>query len=134
MPPRVIATEKALVLLRSLKAEHGALLLHQSGGCCEGTAPMCFRQQDFQVGSQDILLGLIEDCPVFVGSAAYAYLAACQIVIDVTEGGGDSFSLEAANGVRLTTRSRLFTEAEAAELEAAGPPPRGPEALATTRR
>ena len=132
MPPRVIATPEAAALLRRLEKEHGRLILHQSGGCCEGTAPMCFRQRDFRVGARDVVLGRIEDCPVFVSGPVFDYLAFCQLTIDVTTGGCDSFSLEAADGVRLLTRSRLFTDAEVAELDAAGPPPRGPDALAGT--
>jgi hypothetical protein len=133
MPPRVIATPKAAALLGRLEKEYGPLILHQSGGCCEGTAPMCFRQRDFRVASRDVFLGMIGTCPVFVGSATFEYLAYSQVIIDVTTGGGDSFSLEAADGVRLVTRSRLFTETEAAELDAAPPPPRGPEAPALPR-
>jgi uncharacterized protein len=118
MPPRVVATEAAADLLKRMAATYGPLLLHQSGGCCEGTAPMCFRRADFQVSAQDVLIGTIGDCPVFVGRTSFAYLAWSQLIIDVTDGGTDSFSLEAADGVRFTTRSRLFTDAEAAELKA----------------
>jgi uncharacterized protein len=69
MPPRVIFTEEALSLTRRLRAENGPLIFHLSGGCCEGSAPMCFRQSDFRVGARDVLLGLIEDSPFYVGPA-----------------------------------------------------------------
>ena len=127
MPPRVIFTEQALSLAKTLWAENGPLIFHLSGGCCEGSAPMCFRQADFRVGLQDVLLAIIEECPFYVGSAQFAYWAYCQLTVDVTEDGGDSFSLEAADGVRFIVRSRLFKDEEVAELEAAGPPPRGPQ-------
>ncbi len=126
MVPRVIFTEKALALTKRLRAENGPLIFHLSGGCCEGSAPMCFRQSDFRVGPRDVLLGSVDDCPFYVGPAQFEYWAYCQLTVDVTEGGGDSFSLEAADGVRFIVRSRLFTDEEVAELEAAGPPPRGP--------
>jgi uncharacterized protein len=126
MPPRVIFTQQALSLTRRLRAENGPLIFHLSGGCCEGSAPMCFRQSDFRVGARDVLLGLTEGSPFYVGPAQFDYWASCQLTVDVTEGGGDSFSLEAADGVRFLVRSRLFTEGEAAELDAAGSPPRGP--------
>jgi uncharacterized protein len=109
MQPRVIFTEHALSLTRRLRAENGLLIFHLSGGCCEGSAPMCFRQSDFRVGARDLL-----------------HWASCQLTVDVTEDGGDSFSLEAADGVRFIVRSGLFTDEEVAELDAAGLPPRGP--------
>lgn len=125
MLQRVIVTPKAASLIRQLKQEHGPLLFHQSGGCCEGTAPMCFRRSDFRVGQSDFYLGDIEGCPFYIGADTFRYFAYSQITIDVTEGGGDSFSLEAPEGLRFVTRSRLFTDAEAKEVDAAGPPPRG---------
>ena len=119
IPERVIFTPEAIALLRSLKEMHGPLIFHLSGGCCEGSAPLCFRQSDFRVGARDVLLGVIEDCPFYVGEAQFAYWAYCEITVDVTAGGGDSFSLEAAEGVRFTARSRLFTDAEAEVLASA---------------
>jgi uncharacterized protein (DUF779 family) len=86
---------------------------------------MCFRQSDFRAGQRDVLLGVIEDCPFYVGSSQFVYWALSEITVDVTEGGGDSFSLEAPDGLRFIVRSRLFSDAEAAELAAAGSPPSG---------
>jgi len=129
MPDRVVFTPASITLLRHLRAQQGQLIFHLSGGCCEGSAPMCLRQSDFRVGPRDVLLGMVEGCPFYVGPAQFSYWANCQLTIDVTANGGDSFSLEAADGVRFIVRSRLFTDAEAATLEA---PPRGPEAAATT--
>jgi len=129
MPERVVFTPEADALLRRLRAEHGPLLFHLSGGCCEGSAPMCFRQGDFRPGAQDVLLGMIGDTPFYVGPAQYEYWAACQLTVDVTTGGGDSFSLEAPDGVRFIVRSRLFTDDEIRALKAAGPLPTGPGAM-----
>lgn len=130
MPERVIFTPEALALVRDLKAVHGPLIFHLSGGCCEGSAPMCFRRADFRVGARDVLLGVVDGCPFYVGAAQFDYWAYCQISVDVVDGGGDSFSLEAADGVRFTAHSRLFSDLEALELDAAGPPPVGPDAAA----
>ena len=108
---RVVCTPEATALIGELKEELGPLLFHQSGGCCEGTAPMCFRQSDFRVGSSDILLGTIEGCPFYIGAATYGYFASSRLIIDVTRGAVDSFSLEAPRGVRFVTRSRILDEA-----------------------
>ena len=128
MPDRVVFIPAAAALVRSLKAAHGPLIFHLSGGCCEGSAPMCFRRGDFRIGAQDVLLGSVEDCPFYVSSAQFDYWANCQLTVDVTTGGGDSFSLEAADGQRFIVRSRLFTDAEVGELAKAGALPTGPEA------
>ncbi len=127
MPQRVIFTTEAQALVRRLQAEHGPLIFHLSGGCCEGSAPMCFRQSDFRAGARDVLLGAVEGCPFYVGASQFEYWAYSEITVDVTAGGGDSFSIEAAEGVRFIVRSRLFTDAEVEELKAASPPT-GPDA------
>ncbi|EWY38773.1 acetaldehyde dehydrogenase [Skermanella stibiiresistens SB22] len=122
---RVTVTPEAVAVIGKLKALHGALAFHQSGGCCDGSAPMCFPAGEFKTGAQDIYLGRIEDCDFFIGAAQFEYWSHTQLIIDVVPGRGSGFSLEAPEGVRFLTRSRVFTDAEAAELEAAGPPPRG---------
>jgi uncharacterized protein len=124
MIERVLFTPEAVALVVGLKAQHGPLIFHLSGGCCEGSAPMCFRQSDFRVGESDVLLGAVEGCPFYVGAAQFDYWSGCQIIIEVTKDGGDSFSLEAADGVRFAARSRLFTGAEFEALKAAGSAPR----------
>lgn len=128
MLARVTATPEAKALIRRLKEQFGPLLFHQSGGCCEGTAPMCFRQCDFRIGQHDVFLGVIEGCPFYIGAPTFEYFASSQLIIDVTPGGGDSFSLEAPDGVRFATRSRVFSDAEIVELAAVGPPSTGPDA------
>ena len=122
MTERVVFTPDAVALVATLKAEHGPLIFHLSGGCCEGSAPMCFRQSDFRVGASDVLLGAIDGCPFYVGATQFDYWSGCQIIVDVATEGGDSFSLEAAEGVQFIARSRLFTDAEFNTLNAAGLP------------
>ncbi|MGN6579716.1 MAG: DUF779 domain-containing protein [Bordetella sp.] len=134
MIERVIATKKAKALVRWLKDEFGPLIFHQSGGCCEGTAPMCFRQSDFRVGANDVFLGMIEGCPFYIGASTFQYFSSMQLVIDVTKDGGDSFSLEAPGGVRFITRSRLFTDEETRILDALGPSPAGSMPHSTNNR
>jgi uncharacterized protein (DUF779 family) len=126
VPARVLVTEPAARLMRQLLDRFGPLLLHQSGGCCEGSAPMCLRRNDFRVGSRDVLLGWVDGCPFYVSAEHFPYWARSQLTLDVVQDGGDSFSLEAADGVRFIARSRLFTDAEIAALDAAGPLPVGP--------
>jgi uncharacterized protein len=132
MPERVIFTQQALALTEQLRETFGPLIFHLSGGCCEGSAPMCFRASDFRVGAGDHLLGTIDGAPFFVGAEQFKYWAYCQLTVDLTPGGGDSFSLEAAEGLRFIVRSRLFTDQEAAEIDASGPPHTGPISPPTT--
>jgi uncharacterized protein (DUF779 family) len=124
MVARVEITEKAAEIVESLKAENGPLLFHQSGGCCDGSSPMCYPRGDFRVGPQDVLLGEIAGCPFYIGAAQFEYWQHTQLIIDAVPGRGGGFSLEAPLGVRFLTRSRVFTDDEVAVLEAAGPPAR----------
>jgi len=123
---RVDVTPKAAALIALLKDKHGPLLFHQSGGCCDGSAPMCYAQSEFRIGANDVYLGEVAGVPVYIGGAQFEYWAHTHLTIDAVEGRGASFSLEIPEGYRFLTRSRLFTDAETAALEAAGPPPRGP--------
>ena len=118
MTERVVATEAALALIERLRAEHGPLMFHQSGGCCDGSAPMCYPLGEFITGDSDVQLGEIGGCPFYMSRAQFAYWEHTQLIIDVVPGGGDSFSLEGSEGVRFLTRSRLYTDAEWKELEA----------------
>src|ERR1700722_17113479 len=130
VPERVLSTEAAATLVRQLQDRYGSVLLHQSGGCCEGSAPMCFRRSGFRVAARDVLLGVIEGSPFYVSAAQFPYWANSQLTIDVVPDGGDSFSLEAADGVRFIPRSRVFSDTEMNALDAAGTPPVGPNAMA----
>ncbi len=125
MVARVEVTPQAIALINKLRAQHGDLLFHQSGGCCDGSSPMCYPRHEFRVGAQDVYLGTIADTPVFIGAAQFEYWAHTQLIIDVVPGRGGGFSLEAPEGFRFLTRSRVFNDAEAAVLAASGPPPRG---------
>ena len=117
---RVIATEAAQTLIYTLKAQHGELMFHQSGGCCDGSSPMCYPQGEFRIGSQDVLLGEIGGCPFYIGAAQYQYWKHTQLIIDVVAGRGGMFSLEGPEGKRFLTRSRLFTDQEWTGLWEAG--------------
>ncbi|WP_051093386.1 DUF779 domain-containing protein [Sphingobium indicum] len=109
-----------------LAAKHGPLMFHQSGGCCDGSAPMCFPRGEFRIGAQDVLLGYIAgDVPVWIGAAQFDYWRHTQVTIDMVPGRGAGMSLESPEGVRFIVRSRIFTDRENALLEAAGDPPRG---------
>ncbi len=115
--PRVVATEAAQELIARLREKHGPLMFHQSGGCCDGSAPMCFRAGELLVGGSDQLLGEIAGCPFFMSSAQFEYWKHTQLVIDVVPGRGGMFSLEGVEGVRFLTRSRVFTDEELAALD-----------------
>jgi uncharacterized protein (DUF779 family) len=124
MVNRVEITDAATEIVARLKGIHGALMFHQSGGCCDGSAPMCYPVGDFRVGPQDVLLGEIAGCQFYIGAAQFDYWQHTQLIIDVVPGRGSGFSVEAPEGVRFLTRSRVFTDAEVGALEAAGPPSR----------
>ena len=113
---RVSINPEATAWVERLRRQHGPLMFHQSGGCCDGSAPMCYPLHEFRVGAQDIHLGTIAGCPVYIGAAQFEYWAHTQLIIDVVPGRGSGFSLEAPDGVRFLTRSRVFTDAEAADL------------------
>jgi len=121
-PERVTATPAALAFIESLRAEHGPLLFHQSGGCCDGSALMCYAQGDFLVGDNDVALGEIGGAPFYIGAAQFDYWKHTQLVIDVVPGQGGMFSLDNGTGTRFLTRSRLFTDEELAALDARGLP------------
>jgi uncharacterized protein len=125
MVQRVLITDAAVMMLEKLKRQHGPLMFHQSGGCCDGSAPMCFPAGEFMVGGQDVLIGEIADCPFYIGAAQFEYWRHTQLIIDVVPGRGAGFTVEAPEGVRFLTRSRVFSDEEAAELHAGGEPPRG---------
>lgn len=118
VPHRVIATEAALALIERLRARHGPLMFHQSGGCCDGSSPMCYALGEFLVGNADRLLGEIGGSPFYIGAAQFEYWRHTQLIIDVVPGRGGMFSLENGEGVRFFTRSRVFTDEEFHALKA----------------
>ena len=118
--PQVICTEAALTLIDKLRERHGPLLFHQSGGCCDGSSPMCFAQNEFMVGDGDVLLGEIGGAPFYISASQFEYWKHTQLNIDVVPGRGGMFSLENGEGVRFLVRSRIYSDAEHAALQAAG--------------
>ena len=126
-PGQVALTEAAERELRRLVGRHGPVMFHQSGGCCDGSSPMCFPRGEFRVGGSDVLVGTLalddEPVQVWMSASQYEYWKHTFLTIDVVEGRGAGFSLEAPDGIRFLIRSRLLTEAESAEL---AEPVRGP--------
>jgi uncharacterized protein (DUF779 family) len=98
-------TSRAAALLNELKQRHGLLLFHQGGGCCDGSVPLCLKRSEFRIGSRDVLLGLIEDTPFYLGSGQPAQVLDDGLELDVADGDTDRFSLEASEGVHFVTRS-----------------------------
>ena len=115
-PPRVLATQAALDLIGRLEREHGDILFHQSGGCCDGSAPMCYPRGEFLLGDNDVRLGEIGGAPFYIGAAQFDYWKHTQLIIDVVPGQGGMFSLENGTGERFLTRSRRFSDSEIESL------------------
>ena len=119
MVDRVLATPAALELIAELKAEYGPeLMFHQSGGCCDNSAANCYLPTDLTIGAGDVHLGEIGGVPFYIGKAQYQYWKHTQLIIDVIEGQGGTFSLEGSTGKAFHTPSRLFDAAGLAEVEA----------------
>lgn len=114
---RVTATDAALQLIERLQAKHGPLLFHQSGGCCDGSSPMCYPRDDFMLGANDVKLGEIGGTPFYMSASQFEYWQHTHLVIDVVPGRGGMFSLEGPEGLRFLTRSRLYSDAEWAVLK-----------------
>jgi uncharacterized protein (DUF779 family) len=114
---RVVATDAALQMLGQLRARHGPVMFFQSGGCCDGSAPMCYPLGEFAVSDSDVLLGELDGTPFYMGAEQFAYWEHTQLIIDVVAGNGGMFSLDNGTGRRFLTRSRLFTDAESALLD-----------------
>ncbi|MGW4635013.1 DUF779 domain-containing protein [Nocardia sp. NPDC004415] len=126
MVRRVDLTDQAATLLRELTGQHGPVMFHQSGGCCDGSSPMCYPRGEFRVGASDVLLGhLPGDTPFWMSADQFEYWKHTHLTVDVVPGRGSGFSLEAPEGVRFLIRSRLLTDDEVATLESQPPPPTG---------
>ena len=113
---RVLATPGALDLIAELQAEYGPIMFHQSGGCCDGSSPMCYPAGEFRTGNSDILLGEVGGAPVYIGRAQGEAWAHTQLILDVVPGRGGMFSLDNGREKRFLTRGRVFSEAEQAIL------------------
>jgi uncharacterized protein (DUF779 family) len=120
LPQQVVTTPAAVALMERLAAKHGPLMFHQSGGCCDGSSPMCYPLGEFMTGDSDVLLATIEGVPFYMSKSQFEYWKHTQLILDVVPGRGGMFSLENGEGVRFLIRSRLFTDAEIAALRAAG--------------
>ena len=116
MTDRVSVTQDAVDLIAKLKEKYGPLMFHQSGGCCDGSQPMCFEKGDFKLGQSDVCLGIIEDCEFWMSKDQFEYWKFTQLTIHVVAGRGSSFSLEIPMGVRFLTQSRMFTAEELTDL------------------
>ncbi|AXE64897.1 acetaldehyde dehydrogenase [Hyphomonas sp. CACIAM 19H1] len=115
---RVTATPAALDLLAEIVGDHGPVLFHQSGGCCDGSSPMCYPQDDFKLGENDVKLGEIGDMPVYISGSQFELWKHTQLIIDAVPGRGGMFSLDNGRERRFLTRSRVFTPEELAALDA----------------
>ncbi len=117
MTKRVLVTPAASNLITELKGRFGDLMFHQSGGCCDGSSPMCFEKGEFKLGGSDIRLGVIDDCEFWMSKDQFEYWQHTQLTVDITKGRGSSFSIEIPTGFRFMIHSKLFTDAEMQELE-----------------
>ncbi len=119
-PEQVLCTPAAADLMQKLSARHGELMFHQSGGCCDGSSPMCYPRGEFMTGDQDVLLATLGDTPFYMSRSQFKYWKHTQLILDVVPGRGGMFSLEGPEGVRFHIRSRIFSQEEIEELRAAG--------------
>lgn len=117
MIPRVTITAAAGEVVKRLQERFGELMFHQSGGCCDGSQPMCFEKGDFKTGASDVCIGTVSGCDFWMSKDQFVYWQYTQLQIDVVKGRGSSFSLEIPMGLRFITQSRVFTEAELTALE-----------------
>jgi uncharacterized protein (DUF779 family) len=124
---RVTITPAAAEWIARLWEQHGPLMFHQSGGCCDGSSPMCYPLGEFRVGSRDVSLGEVAGCPFYMSGPQFEYWRHTHLTVDVVPGRGSGFSVEAPEGIRFLIRSRIFTDDEYRALEAEGDPPCGPQ-------
>ncbi len=117
MVERVVATPEALALIEEMKLQYGDVLFHQSGGCCDNSAANCYLPTDLTIGPYDVKLGDVGGAPFYIGKLQYDYWKHTQLILDVIEGTGGTFSLEGNTGKAFHTRSRLFTDDEWAQIE-----------------
>jgi uncharacterized protein (DUF779 family) len=116
MTARVTISPEAIEVVNTLKNKFGDLMFHQSGGCCDGSQPMCFEKGDFKIGNSDVCIGIIEGCEFWMSKDQFEYWQFTQLHIHISKGRGSSFSIEIPMGLRFLTQSRMFTDAELADL------------------
>ena len=114
--PRVLVTDEAKKIIAELRSKYGELMFHQSGGCCDGSSPMCYEAGEFLVGSSDVWLGAIDGCDFYMAKDQFEFWQHTELTIDITPGRGASFSLEIPLGLRFVTKSRVFTYEESQNL------------------
>ena len=119
-PEQVITTPAAVALMASLRDKHGELMFHQSGGCCDGSSPMCYPRGEFLIGDSDVLRATLDGTPFYMSTSQFEYWMHTQLILDVVPGRGGMFSLEGPEGVRFLIRSRVFTDEEIAALRSSG--------------
>jgi uncharacterized protein (DUF779 family) len=119
LPQQVLLTDAASALIDKLRAKHGPVMFHQSGGCCDGSSPMCYPAGEFLVGDSDVLMGSVHGAEFYISKPQFEYWKHTQLILDVVPGRGGMFSLENGEGVRFLIRSRVFTDEEIAALRAA---------------
>jgi uncharacterized protein len=119
-PKQVEATELAIHLIRVLREKHGPLMFHQSGGCCDGSSPMCYPRGEFIVGDSDVQLGEVDGEPFYMSRSQFEYWKHTHLTLDVVPGRGGMFSLDGPEGLRFLIRSRVFDDNEIRELREAG--------------
>ena len=120
LPKQVDATDLAIHLIRMLREKHGPLMFHQSGGCCDGSSPMCYPRGEFMIGDSDVQLGEVDGEPFYMSRSQFEYWKHTQLTLDVVPGRGGMFSLDGPEGLRFLIRSRVFNDREIEELRAAG--------------
>jgi len=120
LPKQVDATDLAIHLIRVLREKHGPLMFHQSGGCCDGSSPMCYPRGEFIIGDSDVKLGEVDGEPFYMSRSQFEYWKHTQLTLDVVPGRGGMFSLDGPEGLRFLIRSRVFSDGEIEELRAAG--------------
>ena len=113
---RVLITEDAKKVMDELREKHGELMFHQSGGCCDGSSPMCYKAGQFRVGKSDVKLGEVYGAPFYMAKDQFKYWQYMQLTLDVKEGRGSSFSIEIPMGVRFLIKSKMFTEEQLEDL------------------
>ncbi|MFD2562396.1 DUF779 domain-containing protein [Aquimarina rubra] len=116
MTPRVKVTEAAKAVINTLTNTHGELMFHQSGGCCDGSSPMCFEKGELMINETDVWLGTIHNCDFYMSADQFEYWKHTQLTVDVIEGRGSSFSLEIPLGIRFVIKSRIYKDNEVDEL------------------
>jgi uncharacterized protein len=120
LPEQVLRTPAAVELMALLETKHGELMFHQSGGCCDGSSPMCYPRGELMVGESDVLVGTLGGTPFYMSKSQFEYWKHTQLILDVVPGRGGMFSLEGPEGVRFLIRSRVFTDEEIAALRSSG--------------